>query len=617
MIQIACLMALALLLSGCNQMKAVAQSRQEKLAEAFPLADELLTAPGMLFAALEGDPRLKPVREQYAQLLEARSTKCGGSAIVGRFETPDDIRQKIGDASCFDAFDRILVDWVGVKRVSLELARPALVPVAVLPSSAVLPPQLGPADRVTIAQGANVAVLKGNEGKLTGIELPSGRVLGTVTVPPFGEAAMALSPNGRVVAIRGASNKLAMLDVVSGKTLWATPSFSSVLGWIPDVGAVVLARAQGGGSALMDFRAGTLSSYSTPVAQPTWTVQGTDQAGRLLIGNHTDVAIMDHARRGDGGIDVTKAKHFQLPPDRFIRPESFLSSGAPFLMSQGKKLAYMHRRDWAWLDLDSGQGAKWNTEALGTIAMSKISDTLIYLATTGGRASNPPLVLNIEQGTLVGVKSPSPVSGILHPATPRLGYILHTNGAIVIGNNIEPEGEPRPIEQVVSQMEEAQQVATIQNPGPQEEVKRTPWPDGQAAVSTNPPIPGVPANAHVSAIGVYRPVAKGKGSMPGKIDIKLAPGKTPLVLILTNYEQVQWNILPSDRPIAAIILSTYEGSKVTGYEGNVVLIGRETSYKPGTPEYKKLKTAVAHYVPMPIRLFQGANSGWEFLVPAD
>jgi hypothetical protein len=92
----------------------------------------------------------------------------------------------------------------------------------------------------------------------------------------------------------------------------------------------------------------------------------------------------------------------------------------------------------------------------------------------------------------------------------------------------------------------------------------------------------------------------------------------PLVLALSSYEAVEWDIRNNGRPIAAVLLSGYHESKVLPGNGQVktVMIGQQYAYKIDSPEYPALKAIMARYVPNPVHLFQGRYSASEFNVPA-
>jgi hypothetical protein len=139
-----------------------------------------------------------------------------------------------------------------------------------------------------------------------------------------------------------------------------------------------------------------------------------------------------------------------------------------------------------------------------------------------------------------------------------------------------------------------------------------------------PMLAEVPANAEVAVIGVYegerekpRPGQPPQGGRTtGNIQVTLGSGSAPLVLVLSSYEPVRWNITNAGgRKVAAVLVSSYHGSEVAGLPGVQVLrMGQQHAYKIDSPEYMKLKESVARYVAAPIKTFQGGYQGRQFSV---
>ncbi|MBI5276707.1 MAG: hypothetical protein HY854_09630 [Burkholderiales bacterium] len=150
-------------------------------------------------------------------------------------------------------------------------------------------------------------------------------------------------------------------------------------------------------------------------------------------------------------------------------------------------------------------------------------------------------------------------------------------------------------------------------------------PVGQSAASRAAPmLADVPANAEVVVLGVYegeqdkrRPgqPASSARSM-GTVNVTLGSGAAPLVLVLSSYEPVKWVVSnPGGRRVAAVLMSSYHASEVSGLAGvPVTRMGQQYAYKLESPEYLKLKELVGRYVAAPIRGFQGGYQGKQFAV---
>ena len=129
------------------------------------------------------------------------------------------------------------------------------------------------------------------------------------------------------------------------------------------------------------------------------------------------------------------------------------------------------------------------------------------------------------------------------------------------------------------------------------------------------------AGADVAVVGVYQSGRLTQG-VPGARDtgpvqVNVAPGSTPLVLVLASYEPVQWQVANRGRPIAAVLLSGYHASTVSGVSAPVTSIGTQYAYKADSAEWPRLQALVARHAPNPPRYFLGAYAGTSFDVPGN
>ncbi len=615
-----CVATLSLALAGCDMIGFAFATRTEKVNAAFPLPEELITAQNILFGSAQGAKSAPmPLKTQYAQLLDVRALSCSSTVLLSRFDTPADIKQKIPDTTCFREQDAKLIEWVGMQRAILALQKPALVPFAALPARTVVASPGEPTVGVIVAAGANVAILKGNQSKLTAIQLPSGKVINAFTGPEQAYRQGMLSPNGRVLAMPVSNNALKLLDVESGSTLWSTDKYTEVTAWLPAIDATLLAQKGNGAPMLLDHRSASFEAYPVAISRLTWAVPIGGTETRHAVGDNYNAALLEHSRGADGTLNVNAIKQWRLAPPG-------VTSSAPLSMANGKKLVYVAMRDLAWLDLESGAQGAWNVGAIGAHGFSKVSETGIYLD-TAGPTPRAARLLDIEQATIAGVQGGELNEGMLMPLTPRQGYIRRGSSATVIGNTAVAEGEAQPVEKVLSEANLAQQPAKLNS----ESFEGRPQPGTAAAANAAaaghaslPAIggaggrvaaPGIPPDAQVSVIGVYEPNRSATRTAGNRvahpIDVNVAPSKVPLVLALSSYESVQWRIRSNGRPIAGVLLSSYHPSIVAGVQGNVIVIGQQYAYK-----IDSLKASIARYAPNPVRLFQGAYTGSSFMVPA-
>lgn len=438
------LIALSLALSGCDLLRSGLLDPAEKINAAFPLPQALAHAHKQLL----GDPQLEAdeadaLRHEYEQRLRARATACSHNASPGRFDTRADLRRTITDSACFHEHDLALQEWVGLQRFMLAMRKPATAPLEPLPAHTKLAKTPEPAIEVIAAREANVVVLRGATGRLTTVELPSGKTLGSFAAPaPTGRPAT-LSPNGHVLAVP-IPNALRMLDPETGDTLWTTSRFTEVTAWLPEVDATLLAPSSSQQPAVLDQRSGSIEPYPLPLPALTWSVAvAADGKARQVMGNAASAYVIDHSRDDDGSIDAVLVTRRALPGKA-------LTGLPPLVMDDGRKLVFSSGNDLGWVDLDGSNAAgTWNLSPLHGRGFSKNSETTVYLDIgTPGRDGGPRL-LDIDRATLSRVETGAQEAGEVMPLAGRDGWVRRDR-AVTVGHGAEPDGPPEPIGQVIA-----------------------------------------------------------------------------------------------------------------------------------------------------------------------
>ena len=654
MIRLACLLALSMALTGCNQLRAVLLSQTEKVNLAFPVAEDLVTAHNSFFSSLEEGSSKSVLAGQYAALLKIRGLTCSGTASIGLFDTTAVIKAKISDTACFKEQDAKLAEWIGIQRFVAALQKPALVPLSPLQSRAVIaiPESIS---SMVVARSANVIVLRASKPKFMVMQVPGGKIINSFDAPAEAYRPPALSPNGRVLAMPIGSSALWLVDTETGVTLWKTTKFSDVTAWLPEVAATVLSGTGNSVPMLLDHIKASIEAYPVTVQRPTWSVPLAAASARYALGTGRNIAVVDHSRSVEGAITVTPVKQLTLTGQG-------VSSSGPVLMGNGKKLVFVSVRDLGWIDIETGAQGVWNTSFLGSTlnnGPAKVSETAIYLDVNLPGTPTASRLFDIEKETLSGVQGGDSNEGLLLSLAPRQGYLRRGSAALVIGNDVVAEGEPQLLEKIVSDAQLAQQLAKlnaetqqqqllqqmqqqVQNPylASMSAADRERYMDhllrqsrGSGSVTgateigaayrgsapgAKPLLTDVSPDAKVSFIGVYE--ASSTTPMPsgariGGIRVNVMPGSTPLVLVLTSYEPVRWTINSGNRKISAILLSGNEQSSVISPGGaQIVKIGSSYAYKMDGPGYASVKQAVARYVSNPVQAFQGGYKGQDFSV---
>lgn len=235
--------ACATLLAGCG-------SAEERISKAFPLGKDVEVARAAFDAAIQALPaeRKQALEAGYAAQVKLRALECGKGYQPSVFEGADSIREGIGNADCFVQADARLRQWLGMQRVGLLVAMPALRPVPGKPA-----PLMAGSNTILnafFADAAGVALLQ-SRSKEELLDLNDGKVL-RLGDRLDGSTIAGLSPNGRVIA-RTQSGGGVLQDAETGEVL-ATLGDSARLYFAGHDGLVYLAR---GKATFHDFVSGT------------------------------------------------------------------------------------------------------------------------------------------------------------------------------------------------------------------------------------------------------------------------------------------------------------------------------------------------------------------------
>jgi hypothetical protein len=290
-----------------------------------------------------------------------------------------------------------------------------------------------------------------------------------------------------------------------------------------------------------------------------------------------------------------------------------------------------------WVDLDSGRQGTWQFSAVGAYGFTKLSERALLMDTRGEGVRADAQVFDIEQGTLQPVEG-STNDGLLQPLVVRSGFARRGHGSTWLGTTVQPRGEPRLLETVVADRLLAQQLAkvaaaqgSLELPAGAPPAQVEAWQrwqlqrrmDGELAraapAPVRPMLSDLPANVRVAAIGVYEAAVSAQrpgGGRVGGIRVNVGPGASPLVLVLSSYEPVNWHVQDNGRKIAAILVSGYDGASNVLAAGspNILKVNLGYAYQLGSADYQKMEREVAKYVAAPIGSFQGGYKGQEFFV---
>lgn len=130
--------------------------------------------------------------------------------------------------------------------------------------------------------------------------------------------------------------------------------------------------------------------------------------------------------------------------------------------------------------------------------------------------------------------------------------------------------------------------------------------------ATNRMLGNIPSNAKVEAVGVYET----KDRSPSGISVIVKKSDKPLVLMLSAYEPVRWNLIKEPGAnLVAVIATGYNLPEVTGAGATKTMIKRGSyAYQQNGSEYAALNNDAIMWTGKPISKFQGTYGGTVFVV---
>ncbi|WP_255991564.1 hypothetical protein [Chitinolyticbacter albus] len=643
------LILIASLLSGCSITERFLSS-EEKIHRAFPPSAEVRVAlEDVRETFMNESDTLKALEARVASQIRLRSLTCTQGLSIGRLDSVETIKALPVKQECLAEQDEILAGTVGTFRLGHMLTLPPLRPLASLGSASAISMAGGlNATSFEAASQANVLLVFGSRlGEFASVEIPSGKPLAKMS--NLQGAALqhaSISPNGRLAAFNIDNSGVVFLDMERGKKLWETRSFTQFYGWLPDVGAALVQDEKSNSPALLDFETGRMEAYTSAPRNLRWIVP-TAEKGTAWLGSAREAFQVQHLRAKDG-VQATATKNFRLS-----RTE--ISSGhPPTLMNQGKTLFFVSNRDFASLNLETGQETAWDVAGFLANRYAKLSETTLLVdsyATNNG-VDLKAWVLDLTSRTLAPVDASAPAAaskGQLMGLPGRTGWIRRGYQTTYLGN-AAPAGAPQSLSELASAFTLEQELVKLERMEQQ-----TQWakldaqvkedilaaqaraqslmqrsrvgseigaPEAPAARIAARPQAGLPPNAQVEAVGVYQGTnisgeTASNGRKLGSVDVRVRRSSSPIILVLSSYEPVQWNLsVDAGTQLAGVLLSGYYPSRVTGAgSARVLQIGRRYAYERGSAEYNTLDREVQLWTGgQSIRVFQGRYEGGAYTV---
>lgn len=595
-------------LAGCDFKQATLLSPEDRITAAFPVSESARSARGVLLDQAD-EGQKKDLAAEFERRLRLRALLCAKGYAPSWLTSPDDIRKTINDGACFTSVDADITRWLSLRRLGLILAKP---PLRAVPPS---PPEFTLADgSIQTAKFASKAAmaLVATSQDLEVLDLSSGKTL--LREPRGSTMPLAMSSNGRVF-VTGDGSQVKVRESETGTVLLELPGVRSEQFVLADERTLFFTRSdnrsESSGLVLADLGSGK--------EVPVNVVKNGLQMVLPVARSKDQYVLM--AWRGTYKIEVQRDKaepEVRLLAEKPLDGLSISSNhncltadeSACFIVS-GKGLSVIS------LDTLDIQTTSFDPFSIQAVMPTGDKDTLFVYGYMPGGDGQRMFTFNTGTQTISMVdKDKLPGSRLVYvPSLHKLAQ-LNDNKIAVLMTGL-PAGSPVSLSAFLAE------AVDLANQRKLEAFEKQQAMEAQAAAAiANTPVARAAADAQIEGVGVYQGTAIQSGSRSsdgrriGAIDVRVRPSAKPIVLVLSSYEAVRWNVIvePGAR-LATVLLSSYGASQVVGAGAvRVVQIGTTYAYKLGSSEYDALNQDVKKWTGKGMGIFQGRYEGSTFSV---
>jgi hypothetical protein len=604
-------------LAGCEFLFLDAEG---KINAAVPLPQEVQITKGELLSKAPAEQK-KKIENEFASKLKLRALTCAKGYSPSRFASIEKVQKDLPDRSCFNEEDANIARWIGMRRVAVMLAEPPLKP---LPATA---PKFIVGDAfiqgVQFAQQAGVVLLETMQS-LQLLELESGK---TIFKLPKSDSQMGfLSPNGRLFT-SGVIGRVSIRSAETGAVILEVPKARAHnFRWIDDKTALYNTD-DSNKLMLVDFVNGSESPVSEIQGPHSGIVPAAEANGEFLVGTYRTIVKAAIDRTGQGAsirlIDEKPAvgRGWALNTSGLTADGKRWFSGSKELTMTSLATLEQEKISFEPLYVQTAIATPDPNKILLTGFVQGVNSSGIYLFSFADRT-----ISQVDKNKLVSTRL------LYIPTLKKLAAIADSKIAVL---DELPTEEPVALTKFMNdaqeaanqrKLDEAQRMEALQNGAP----AVMPGSYGRYGGSSSLAPAGAPApfaelakDAKIEAVGVYQPPrASGRpgelrgAKEAGTIVVRVRPSSKPVVLVLSSYEAVHWDLkLEPGARLAAVLVSSYKQPRVTGNgAARVMMMGGQYAYKIDTSEYNVLNMAVQRMTGKPIYYFQGRYEGSEFSV---
>ena len=600
-------------LAGCDWVDRVRLSPDERIGRASPVPMSVTYAVTQARELIKGDPKvLADFNGEYARQLRVRSVECAKGYAPSFTDSEEAIRQKL-DPPCLQRHDESLARWAGLWRAGVIAAMPPLrpVPTTHVPSLT-LPSEIG---NVWFAERSATALIQ-HRRSASLVDLGSGRILYTMEARDR-QGYGPLSPNGRLFTWSD-GERITLRLSEGGDTVVDLPQgHPTALQWLQSGGLLH------GGSSPQSMQVTDLKrreQYSSAISgYGLLAFDSPDSTTESVLVQYSRMARVKLAEPPDAPGLLTLAES-HLPPAIFSGTGARTADRRYFVDA-------FHGRSLLLYDLSllERREIAMNPLVIEGVAPTADADRILLSGYIGKVDHRSAFLYSISQGTLAEIDAGARSARFFRFATP-IGKLAAIAGAQMLFLDDVAAGAPRRLDEYsADEIAAANQrkleafAKTLDTVPPQDAaiVAQKMQPSGPLAGITPEPgsISRLARDAVVEAVGVYQGKSgPGRGTSGNPVEIRVRRSSRPLVLVLTAYERVHWNlVLEPGAQLVAVLTSGYYDQIVSNAGGaRVFAIGSTYVYERSN--LAPLEQDVFRATGKPISVFQGRYEGGTFTV---
>ena len=604
----------AVSLSGCG-VQNLWRDETERFEEAQPLPASIVQAKAKLDALVTNDTAAgEALRREYDSRRAVRATKC----LPGKpsmFDTPDDIRGKV-QADCIGIADEELRAWTQGARLKLLLVSPALRPLPAEPPKFIATTE---APGVFGMSDASPIVVVARDRKLEVLDAGTGKTLYRDTALPERPAYVVPSPNGRVFAAVESSS-VVVRESETGEVLAIYTGYRNFT-WL-DASTGLLTDVNFNQRALLDGTTGTLSQPKGMSAFTGTVARVSKDPLRFVIPGFMNLASFELTRENGPQIRLLEQRD---------RLKTSGSNGNLLATGDGRNVVIADARNIIIADATNLTSRAIPTglfNPLQACALEEPNSVLIKGSVRDQHFREYYYVYDLADDTFSPVEDDRllPSSGAVSECPVRFGglnavYVKTQNGFRRV-DEVKRGMRYRvgALDAHMAELFEAEE-QRMQALKARESLGAGASYAARMGIPTKPALGDLAADASIEALGVYEAENASRGAgqatsrWPGPITVIVRPADRPIVLVLTSYEAVTWNlnVMPGAR-LKAVLLGGYHTSTVTGVGQTRVVSIRPYAYESNSAGYTALDNEVMRQTGQRIGGFQGRYGGKTFMV---